>query len=120
MKKAFLTFFAALAIVVTTGLPAYAEHTAGAPEKMQAGEINQTGTLIQIGVNGLVCDFCARALEKVFMKRSDVAGIDVSLDDSRIIVSLKDKADINDETLRKLVTDAGYNVSGITRKPGHG
>jgi copper chaperone CopZ len=120
MKNAFFSLFTALAMIVMTGLPAQAEHTTGTPEKIQAGEINKTGTLIQIGVNGLVCDFCARALEKVFMKRSDIAGIDVNLDDSRVIISLKDDADIDDETLRKLVTDAGYNVSGITRKPGHG
>jgi copper chaperone CopZ len=120
MKNTFFTFFAVLTLIITTSLPVHAEHTDGIPTKIQAGDINKTGTLINIGVNGLVCDFCARALEKVFMKRSDIAGIDVSLDDSRILVSLKDNADIDDDTLRKLVTDAGYNVSSMTRKPGHG
>lgn len=119
MKNAFFTLCAAIALASMTSLPAYADHTAGLPEKIQAGTVNKAGTLINIGVNGLVCDFCARTLEKVFMKRSDIAGIDVSLDDSRILVSLKDKADIDDDTLRKLVTDAGYNISSITRKPGH-
>lgn len=108
-----------LALLLSLCSPALANHTAGIPEKIQAGHINQTGALIEIGVNGLVCDFCARTLEKIFMKRSDVAGIDVSLDESRILISLQDGKDIEDSVLRKLVTDAGYNVSSIARKAGH-
>ena len=108
-----------LALLVCLCSPALANHTANLPEKIQAGHINQTGTLIEIGVNGLVCDFCARTLEKIFMKRSDIAGIDVSLDESRILISLHDGKDIEDSALRKLVTDAGYNVSSIKRTAGH-
>lgn len=122
MKKVHVNIFytfAILALLVGTTPSAHANHTAGAPEKMQAGRVNQTGTLIEIGVNGLVCDFCARTLEKIFMKRSDVAGIDVSLDESRILISMQNGKDIEDAELNKLVTDAGYNVSAITRKAGH-
>lgn len=111
--------FAFLALLAGAAPSAHANHTAGAPEKMQAGNVNQTGTLIEIGVNGLVCDFCARTLEKIFMKRSDVAGIDVSLDESRILISMQNGKDIEDAELNKLVTDAGYNISAITRKAGH-
>ena len=121
MKNAFFSLLAAIAVIsMMTATAAQADHTAGMPAKMQAGTLNETGELIHIGVNGLVCDFCARALEKVFMKRGDIAGIDVDLGASRIVVSLKDHAHIDDATLRKLVTDAGYNISGISRKPGHG
>ncbi len=45
--------------------------------------------------------------------------IDVSLDESRILISLQDGKDIEDSALRKLVTDAGYNVSSIKRTAGH-
>ena len=30
-------------------------------------------------INGLVCDFCARALEKVFMNENSVSGLTVNL-----------------------------------------
>ncbi|MBW7909917.1 MAG: heavy-metal-associated domain-containing protein [Alphaproteobacteria bacterium] len=111
--------FTLIALLLGTPPSAHASHTANTPEKMQAGHVNQTGTLIEIGVNGLVCDFCARTLEKIFMKRSDVAGIDVSLDESRILISMQNGKDIEDAELNKLVTDAGYNISAITRKAGH-
>ena len=36
------------------------------------------GEIVKIGVNGMVCDFCARAIEKVFMKQDAVESIDVN------------------------------------------
>lgn len=120
MKNTFFSLLTVIALIFMAADAAQANHTSEMPAKIQAGSINETGELIHIRVNGLVCDFCARALEKVFMKRGDISGIDVDLDASRVVVSLKDKAHIDDATLRKLVTDAGYNVSGISRKPGHG
>ena len=119
MKKIILSALCAIAFSFTLATAAEAHHTDGAPAKMQAGHINPTGTLVEIGVNGLVCDFCVRALEKVFMKRGEIAVMYVNLDDKRILFSFHNDADINDEALRKLFTDAGYSVTTITRKPGH-
>lgn len=71
--------------------------------------------VINIKVNGLVCDFCARALEKVFGKREDVAGITVDLDNSLVTVTMKPDQTIDDETLTELITDSGYNVTAIEK-----
>jgi len=70
---------------------------------------------VTIKVNGLVCDFCAQSLDKVFTKQDEVAGIDVNLDDGIITVDMKDGKMMDDAALTKLVTDSGYNVVEITR-----
>lgn len=68
-----------------------------------------------ISVNGLVCDFCARALEKIFSKEESVSSIDVNLDTKIIKVDFQDGQNLNDARLTKLITDAGYNVESIHR-----
>ena len=70
---------------------------------------------INLKVNGLVCDFCARSLEKVFLKRGDVAGIKVDLGKGSIVVAMKPGSTIDDATLTKLITDSGYNIANIGR-----
>ena len=37
----------------------------------------------------MVCDFCAQAIEKVFMKREEVQGINVDLDNQKVVIYLK-------------------------------
>lgn len=89
----------------------------GLPSKKQAQEINQTGckNMINVSVNGLVCDFCARALEKVFGKRNDIVGIDVDLNNGKVRIAMKENKTIDDTTLTQLITDSGYNVVAIKK-----
>ena len=70
---------------------------------------------VNVKVDGLVCDFCARALEKVFGKRDDVEGIKVDLDNGNVMVAMKPGKTIDDAILTKLITDSGYNVRSIER-----
>lgn len=70
-----------------------------------------------VRVNGLVCDFCARALEKVLYQRADVEGVDVDLDTHTVAISTKKGTIIPDEDIKMLVTSAGYTVVEITRTP---
>lgn len=70
---------------------------------------------VNVKVDGLVCDFCARALEKVFGKRNEVEGIKVDLDKGNVMVAMKPGQTIDDATLTKLITDSGYNVRSIER-----
>lgn len=113
----YFIILAFLSLCIPTSVKA--DHTRHTPDKIQAGTINPTGELITVDANGLVCDFCARALEKVFMKQDGVTGIDVNLDQGVILISLKDGQTLDDATITKLVTDAGYNVGGITHTKGH-
>ncbi len=61
-------------------------------------------------VNGLVCDFCARALEKVFSKKSEVASIKVDLDKGLVGINFNPNQSIAQDVLTQLITDSGYNV----------
>ena len=83
-------------------------------QKTVEGVKNADHTIVA-QINGLVCDFCARALEKVFGKRDEVTGIDVNLDTKLVTIGFKKGADIDDATITKLITDAGYNVVEIRR-----
>ncbi len=70
---------------------------------------------VLVKVNGLVCDFCARAVEKVFGRRKEVAGIQVDMDQGQISIVLHPDNAIDDTTLEKLVTDSGYNMVSIQK-----
>lgn len=77
--------------------------------------------IIDIEVEGLVCDFCAQSIEKVFMKQPGVAVVYVNLDRGNVYIKMadvfeKDEDGISDIRIRKLFEDAGYNVTNITRK----
>lgn len=71
--------------------------------------------VIDVVVNGLVCDFCARALEKVIGRRDDVLGIDVDLDNGKVSIAMKEGKTIDDTTLTGLITDSGYNAVTINK-----
>jgi len=71
-----------------------------------------------VHVNGLVCDFCARAVEKVFGKQKEVDAVKVDLDKKIITLDFKDNQRLDDATITKLVTDAGYNVVSIDNGEG--
>ena len=70
---------------------------------------------VTVKVNGLVCDFCARSIEAMMKKRPDVSGVHVDLDKGEVHLKLKADAALDDPTLKKLITDSGYKVTGIER-----
>lgn len=82
--------------------------------KADSEVITQSGDA-HVSVNGLVCDFCARALEKTFAKQSEVKGIDVNLKTKIVTVNFNDGQTLNNDTLTQIITDSGYNVEGIHR-----
>lgn len=83
--------------------------------ELSAGDIDPDGEKINVNVFGLVCDFCAQAIEKVFMKRQEVSGIKVDLSGGLITIFTKKDNVLDDATLSKLIVDAGYNVDSISR-----
>ena len=80
---------------------------------LSSGEI--TNNIININVNGMVCDFCAQSIEKVFMKRIEVKGINVNLEDQKVVIYLEKETDIEDATISTIFEDAGYTVETIKR-----
>jgi thioredoxin-related protein len=83
---------------------------------LQSGSIDPNGVLLTIAVEGMVCDFCAQAIQKVFLKKEEVAGITVDLDNQNVIISLKEDTNIIDNVIEDLFINAGYNVSEINRE----
>ena len=83
--------------------------------------IKAQAIIIDIQVEGLVCDFCAQSIEKVFMKQPGVQVVYVNLDRQNVQVKMADvfqdnEPGISDNRIINLLQDAGYTVSKITRK----
>ena len=70
---------------------------------------------INIFVNGLVCDFCARSIEKIFKKDDSVSDIEVNLEKMLITIYVNENKILNDKTIKKLINDSGYDVTEIYR-----
>lgn len=64
-------------------------------------------------VKGMVCAFCATGIEKTFQKQSAVQNVKVDLEAKLLTVHTKEGQTIDDATIKKLVTAAGYDVAGI-------
>lgn len=73
------------------------------------------GTPVVANVLGVVCDFCAKAMDKTFGKREEVAAVYVDLDSKTLNIVLKAGQNIDDETITKLVKKSGYKVDKIYR-----
>ena len=75
---------------------------------------------IKIGVEGMVCDFCAQSIQKVFLKQAGVEKVDVNLDIGKVTVKMADvfrddEDGISDKRIKQLFLDAGYSISKIER-----
>jgi copper chaperone CopZ len=76
--------------------------------------IANAGT-IEMKVYGLVCGFCAQGIEKALRRNPATADVVVSLEHKLVAVATRDGTDIPDAELTQALTDAGYDVKGITR-----
>ena len=68
---------------------------------------------LYVDVNGLVCDFCAQALEKVFAKKEQVESIHVDLDSKVVAITFRPGRQLDDDTISAMIADAGYDVRAI-------
>jgi copper chaperone CopZ len=70
---------------------------------------------VHVTVNGLVCDFCAQSIEKLFKKEKAVQDIDVDLKIGMVTILIKSDAIMDDIKITELITQSGYSVEGIHR-----
>ena len=75
---------------------------------------------IHVDVEGLVCDFCAQSIQKVFLKQPGVEEVDVNLNNGRVIIKMADvfqddEDGISNDRIVKLFLNAGYDVRAIMR-----
>lgn len=71
--------------------------------------------VIETKVNGLICDFCVRALNKVFKKEETVDKLDVNLDNGKVAIFMKDSKALSDDTVKDYITEAGYSLVSISK-----
>ena len=73
-----------------------------------------------VSVNGLVCDFCAQAIQKSFSRHAEVNAVQVDLTAKRVSIDFKPNANLDDAAIRRIITNAGYTVVSIRRTGGAG
>ena len=73
------------------------------------------GSPVVAEVLGVVCDFCATAMNKIFGKRDEVAAIYVDLDKKTLSLVINDGSDLSDKQIEKIAKQAGYRIAAIRR-----
>ena len=82
-------------------------------EPSQAEQVEQV--MLTAKVKGMVCDFCARAVTKVFSKNEAVDSVHVDLDSGEIHVGLKPGKSLSDAEVGALVKKSGYALVSVER-----
>ncbi len=68
------------------------------------------GEEIKVGVNGMVCAFCAQGIEKKFMAQPEVDKVHVSLENKFVHLTFKDGKRLSDEKIAALLKESGYEM----------
>jgi copper chaperone CopZ len=71
---------------------------------------------VRIKVSGMVCSMCAQGIQKKFSSQTSVKEISVNMDEKLVTLQIVEGEEISDDIIKKLITEAGYNVSAIERK----
>ncbi|MEL6857365.1 MAG: heavy-metal-associated domain-containing protein [Pseudomonadota bacterium] len=105
------TSIAAIAAAFALASPA-----AFAQESQVTEATAPASTMITAKVNGMVCDFCARAVTKVFGKEEAVENVHVDLDSGEIHVTLTPGGALTDDRVAELVKKSGYDLVSVERE----
>lgn len=98
---------------------AMAQDTAADTVSQDSAQIAvETEPMIIAKVNGLVCDFCAQALKKVFKKEAAFKSLVVDLDNGEVKIAVKDGETIDQETVERLIRKSGYSLVSTERVGG--
>ena len=103
-------FIALAATTLTLAAPAAMAEANASVEATDSAQ-----TMVTAKVNGMVCDFCARAVTKVFGKEDAVENVHVDLDNGEIHVTLKSGTELSDARVAELVKKSGYDLVSIAR-----
>ena len=68
---------------------------------------------IKATVNGMVCGFCATAIEKTFKKQPEVSAVNVDLKNKLVTITTKGGQAMDDSKVKQLLKNSGYSVAGI-------
>lgn len=71
------------------------------------------GQVAIVDVNGMVCDFCARGIEKTFYRDEMVKKIRVSLESGKVLIAYSNTKKISFEEIAKIFLDNGQTAVGF-------
>jgi mercuric ion binding protein len=74
-------------------------------------------TSIKAEVNGMVCAFCAKGIEKKLNAMQEGKGAFVDLKSRVVVMELKDGQDIPVEKFTQVIKNAGYAVTKVEKVP---
>lgn len=80
------------------------------------GSLNVMAETVDVKVSGMVCSMCAQGIQKKFSSQESIKKLNVDMDNKLVSIETKDGQTISDEVIKKLITEAGYNVASIARK----
>lgn len=63
-----------------------------------------------VNVKGMVCDFCARGIEKTFKKDTNVKKIDVDLSKGKVLIAYKNNKKIKFDEIKEKILINGQNA----------
>ena len=66
-----------------------------------------------VSVQGMVCDFCARGIEKTFGKDKRVSKIDVDLASGKVLLAFSMAVDVDEADITQKILNNGLNLSLI-------
>ena len=63
-----------------------------------------------VNVNGMVCDFCARGIEKTFVKDKAVKRVDVDLERGKVLIAYTKEKEIDFDEIKSKILSNGQNA----------
>ena len=67
-----------------------------------------------VNVKGMVCDFCARGIEKTFKKDKNVKKIDVDLSKGKVLIAYNNNQKIKFDDIKEKILINGQNAIDMT------
>jgi len=115
----FITPLSALNVYANEDMHVHLEMSDGSSAKVDQARFDafseglKQAKILVVSVKGMVCDFCARGIEKTFKRDPDLLKIDVDLNFGKVLMAYKPTAKINEKSIATAIRDNGQEVVKI-------
>jgi len=107
-------FAFAAAFMLAVSPAAFSDETPVLNAELSAA-IEAGGSLVIVGVTGMVCDLCAVAMTRTFGRRGEVAAVHVDLDAKTLQIVERSGQTLSDDAIEDLVRRSGYRMTALQR-----
>lgn len=70
---------------------------------------------VTVKVDGMVCDFCAQSISKLFEQKAEIEKVDINFDTKEVLLDFKPGSTIPNEEIKNVIDYAGYKIVDIVR-----